>query len=263
MTVDHLRQIILCFLVLAFLPAPAIAQDCNITEEMIVRLKPPSFGNRRAWDMLYGDIGYERFSDIVMVDNENVVVAGDFTIGEEDDVYKPMIAQLNDRADTIWETREDLKQDHPLVRVTKTKDGFAAIGNTRSGKNRGIFLSNYSKDGKLINRKRIIEAGADIDAVSIVPSHDGKGFVIGAQYHSQNNIEDTYGLVYKLTKNGNTVWRRAYRPGIVTFFHNVHALDDQSYMASGQIRLDDGRLAGWAVKLDENGAIQWQQTYPR
>ncbi len=263
MIVDDLRKILVMVLCALVFATPVAAQECNITDEMIVRLRPASFGNRRAWDMLYGDVGYERFSDIAMIDDENVVVAGDYTVGEDDTVYKPMILQMNYRADTVWENREETNKDHPLIRVVKTDRGISALGEVTEGKKRGIFLSNYSKDGKLLHRKNIVENGADIEAVALVETHDKKGFIIGAQYRSQSNLEDTYGLIYKVTSQGNIVWRRAYRPGIVTFFHNIHAMPGGAYMASGQIRMEDGRLAGWGVKLDENGAIQWQQTYPR
>jgi hypothetical protein len=246
------------------MPLAAQAQDCSTVEEMIVRLRPPSFGNVRSWDIMYGDIGYDRFSDIVTVDNENVVVAGDYTKGADDTVYKPMLVKMDYRARTVWETRETTDRNNPITRLAKTDKGFTVLGEmTDPKKGKGLFIAHYSPEGKQTGHKPIFENNADLDAVAVVPSHDGKNFIVASQYHNRKNLEDKYGLVYKLSPDGKIIWRRAYRPGIITFFHNLQKLDAGGYIASGQIRIDDGRLAGWGVRLDENGAIQWQNIYPR
>lgn len=262
--VGILRQILCVVLIAVVWALPAYAQECNYNAESIIRLRPPVFSNRRSWDMIHGEVGYGRFSDVAMVDDKTVVMVGDYTVGEEDDVYKPFILSMNERHDVLWETREETDKDYPLIRVVKTDDGFTALGQVVDAKRqRGMFIAHYTKDGKLKKRIPIHESGADIDPVSLIRTNDGKAFMIAAQYYNRKDEGDTYGLLYKVSSSGGIVWRRAYRPGIVTFFHDVRSVSKDSYMASGQIRMDDGRLGGWAVKLDENGAIQWQQSYPR
>lgn len=244
--------------------APSMAQDCTLVEESILRLRPPTFGASRSWDVLYGEVGYERFSDMVSLDSEHVIVAGDFTVGEEDTTYKPMIMQLDYRGRPVWEVKEDTSKDHPIIRITQTSEGITALGEIAdSKKGRGLFLAHYDKQGKRTGQTPIFEEGTDLDAVALVETADKKALVVAAQYNSRDNYEDKYGLLYKISKSGKILWRRAYRPGIITFFHDLQKLEDNSYIASGQIRLEDGRLAGWALKLDDYGAIVWQETYPR
>lgn len=59
------------------------------------------------------------------------------------------------------------------------------------------------------------------------------------------------------------LWRRAYRPGIPNQLAGLSKLPDGNYLATGRIRTEDGRQAGWILKLGPDGTIIWQRTYQR
>jgi len=67
----------------------------------------------------------------------------------------------------------------------------------------------------------------------------------------------------RFTAGGQQVWRRAYRPGIPNRIEGLGDGGDGGYIAVGRIKIDDGRNAGWVMKLGADGTVLWQRIFPR
>ncbi len=247
------------------IPAPVFAQDCGGIQEEIVTLKPPSFTTATSvWDLTYGKEGMDKFSMAAVMDDGTILAAGEYTKDEKDGFYHPLLVRLDTRAKTVWETRSDSKTHKTIADFAVSGDGVIVAGeDIDPARGFGIYTARYGLDGKFRGEKSIFEKGANLDVYGIQKSFDGKNFILSAQYKNENDKKERYGLIFKIGPAGNVVWRRAYRAGPTSYFYNVQPLSDKTYMALGSLELEDGRQAGWLVKIDDNGAISWQRPFPR
>lgn len=243
--------------------SPAYAQRCEIVYEEITRLNPPDFGHYSIWDEVYGDKGMDQISDFVILTDGSVVMGGAYTSDEEDNTYKPLLVHITPQGKILWEVREKSDFFKTVDHIVETEDGYAVLGEIEDPKRGdGIYLAHYTKDGQKKNQKTFFEPGGNLDGKALVKLPGGAGYMIAAQYNPEN-LSLQYGIIYKVTKSGARLMRRAYTPGMQTVFNNFQDMGDGTYMLSGQLRLEDGRRAGWLVKLDQEAAIMWQKTYAR
>ncbi|MBN1324154.1 MAG: hypothetical protein JW986_09215, partial [Methanotrichaceae archaeon] len=70
----------------------------------------------------------------------------------------------------------------------------------------------------------------------------------------------------KLDQNGNIQWQRCLGGSGYDYVKSIQATTDGGYIMAGQTDSNDGDVSGnlgnsdaWAVKLDQNGNIQWQR----
>lgn len=258
------RQILTPF-VLMFLAFPALAQECGVSYEEIITLKEPDFTNLNVWNRVEGGQGMQQLADFFTAPDGSVVAAGSYTKDEDDKTYRPLIIKFTPKGKMIWQVREEPAFFKSIDRIVALEKGFAVIGDIKDPKRGyGVYLAVYDDAGKRVSEKPIFESGANLDARALVQTPDGKGFIIVVQYTPlKNGDEGRYGIIYRLTRSGDKVWRRAYTPGMRTELNNIQMMPDFSYMLTGEIRHDDGRQAGWLLRVDGGGGIQWQRIYPR
>lgn len=251
------------FLIFSF-SSVSKAQQCEIIPDQIVSLKFPSFEGLYEWSVLYGEDGFDRFSKVIMFDKELFFAAGDYTRDSADNKIKPFFAAFNRRGTVAFETKIESAPHKSFNSFLKEGEAYVFFGDIRrESKGNGIHISHYKQDGTLLREKEIFEPGVNLDARKILKSHDGKNFIILAQYENKKDKSDRYGLVMKVSPRGNILWRRAFQPGIETVFHGIEKVKDENYLITGQMRQQDGRMAGWLVRVNDEGSIGWQRIYPR
>jgi hypothetical protein len=69
----------------------------------------------------------------------------------------------------------------------------------------------------------------------------------------------TRGLVEKVDANGTPLWALAYAVSASTSINQVRQTTDGGYIAVGSAQNVDGLIAALVLKLDANGAVQWQR----
>lgn len=241
------------------------ARECAVAFEEIINLSAPDFTDYTVWKETYGEKGMEQFADFVVLPDGAIIAAGSYTKDETEKTYRPLIVKFDPKGKTAWEVREDTKGFKSIDRILKLSSGFAVMGDVKDAKRRdAIYLAVYDDSGKKKKDIPIVEAGGDLDAKAIVAAPDQKGFIVAAQYVPVKDGEaGQYGVLYRYTSSGDRVWRRAYTPGMRTVFNNLQAMNDGYYALTGDVKFDDGRQAGWLMRMSGSGAIQWQRTYPR
>ena len=245
-------------------PHSAQAQTCEIIRDEIITLRPPSFGQYTVWDYVQGEKGMEQIADFVPLEEGGFVAAGSYTAGEEDRVYKPYLFSMDGRGKLLWETREASPVFKTIERILKVGDKYVVTGDIKDPKKGdGIYMAFYSLEGKRLKQFPVFEPQGDLDAKAIVRAQDGNGYFIAAQYTPSGKTEGGYGIVYKLSNGGSRLLRRAYTPGMDTTFTNMQPAKDGSYFITGSVRSENGKRAGWLVKIDDRASITWAQTYPR
>lgn len=252
---------------LLFVTFPAAARDaeCELRYAEITDLREPEFSFGSSWNMLYAEDGMDVFADLVEIAPMTVVAAGAYTKDKDDQTYHPLLVKFDDRLHKVWEVREETKEQRTIYRIVKSKSGFTVLGDlTLSEKGQGIYIASYNDDGKMVSKPSpIFEGGGNLDAKALIPAQDGGGYIVAAQFVNSKDQEDQYGLLYKVTPSGKVVWRRAFKPGRSTVVNDVQATQDGNYVVAGQIVTSATQSGGWLIRVDQKGAIQWQQTYPR
>lgn len=237
----------------------------------IVTLREPQWGAAsNVWDLLYSDekaaeSGMEVFSDLLQLDPTTVVAAGAYTKDKNDEIYHPLIVKIDERLRPVWDVREETSEQRTIHRILKSKDGFTVAGDiSDKARGNGIYIASYTDDGKVKGKPMpVYESGGDLDAKAIIPAQDGGGYIVAAQFIDSRDQEKQHGILYKISNGGNIVWKRSFLPGQSTVFNNVQATLDGSYVVSGQIVIDGTKGGGWLLRVDQDGAIKWQRTYPR
>lgn len=245
--------------------APARAQSCDTAFEAIITLHPPRLGVPTVWDAMYGkrDIMTQLASGVAKP--EGTVMTLGRTLAKDSYVPQDLVlAEINRRGRVLNEKNYPVKNGESPVKLISLKDGYLAVGNIAGDKGRRrVRLSWYGADGGYRHEKILQDEVYDYDALGLLAAADDAGFVtvIHAVNHGQES--DHNGLLMRFAPDGREIWKRAYRPGIPNEIDGVITLDDGGYLAMGQIRLDDARMAGWVMKLGADGTVLWQRTYPR
>lgn len=268
MNVKPLKYALMTAIALCFMyPAHAADLECRASpEQEIITLRMPEFGgSSNIWDITYAEEGMDVFSDIIALDTTTVVAAGAYTKDKDDGTYHPLIVKFDDTLKPVWELREDSKEHRTIHRILKTKSGFTVLGDIINDKKaQGVYIASYTDDGKVKGKPTgFYEAGGNLDAKAFIPAQDGGGYIAVVQYTDAKDTEKQYGILYKISGAGKIVWKRTYQTGRSNVLNNVQAVQDGTYVAVGQVVLDEKKSAGWLLRLDHDGALKWQKTYPR
>ena len=250
----------------AVLPSPARAQMCDTLFEVISTLKLPSYGFPTIWDADYGQPArMVQFASGISLE-EGTIMAYAGTLDAK--TYKPLetgLVELNRRGRAMTEKFYAAKPGEQPAGMIKQDDRFIAVSNIRIGvrNDKHVRISWYDRQGVYKKDMTFYDAAYDYEAEQIVPAVDGKGFAVLVHAVSRKDPKDQYGMLSRYTADGKLVWKRAYRPGVNNMLAGLTHTDDNAYLATGKIIMDDGRMAGWILKLGYDGTILWQRTYPR
>ncbi len=237
---------------------------CDPATSEITTLREPRFGTGNVWDIVYAQDGMDLFSDAVALDNNVIVAAGSYTKDKDDTTYHPLLVKFDERFKPVWEVRPMTMQLQTIHRMIKTKDGFTVLGDINTNHGNGIYIASYDNDGKVRGEPAsIFEKGGDLDAKAFVQAADGSGYIIVAQFIDEKDQEKQTGYLYKMSRSGKILWKRSYKTGRSTVLNNVQVALDRGYIVTGQIVMEGNISGGWLLRIDENGAIKWQRTYPR
>ena len=265
-----MKRLRLCLIVLSLL-VPNFAraqQSCDVFYEVIATLFPPQFGFPTVWDAFYGDRDtMTQIASGVTHEGGTLMVLARHL---DKTTHKPVdvtLAEINRRGRALMEKKHPAREGEDPIKLIATKTGYLSVSNVSIAKNdrvdRQIGISWYSKAGDFLKDQVLQDDTYDYETFGILPATDGEGFVVIAHAMSRAKDTDQHGVLMCFTSEGKQVWRRAYRVGTPNQIGGLMAIDEKNYLAMGHIKLDDGRMAGWVLKLADDGTILWQRTYPR
>lgn len=233
---------------------------CQVAEEAIINLAPAYAGTPSVWDALYGDRhGLVRFAGAVALENRNVLAAGD-VFDQQGRVIEYTLAELDHRGRAVVEKRFPAKTRERTAGIVGLKNGFVTAATVAGG---AVRLAWYDPAYAFSHEAILKDPDFDLEAMNIASSADAKGVIAVIRATSRKDETLDHALLARFSGDGKIVWKRAYSPGTANHLYNLTAVDNAHYLATGQIRHEDGRMAGWLLKLNHDGTIAWQRTYPR
>ncbi|HEY0901203.1 MAG TPA: hypothetical protein VGD95_03685 [Micavibrio sp.] len=237
---------------------------CDLTREVISVLRLPIPGSPVSWQTAFGDQGhYTEFGGAVGLPSYTVATYAGRVDPHTMKAIDTGIVEVNRRGRAVVEQYYPAKNDEHVVGLVRVEERYVGVSNMRVGNDHQVRVSFYEADGTFKKAQVISDALYDLDAVQLVNAVDGQGFVVVMQAIARKDKLDQSAMLMRFDANGQQLWKRSFRPGTSNKIAGLSATDDKGYIASGGIMMQDGRMAGWALKLSAEGTILWQQTYPR
>lgn len=187
---------------------------------------------------------------------------------------------LFSQAAILWEeTYGGSYPDEANSSVLTNDGGYALLGSSWS--NNGDVSGNHGGEDIWVvklNQNAQIEwekclGGSSTEAGNSIQQTNDNGFIIvGYTISNDGDVSGLHGhydaWVVKLDQNGNIEWQRCYGGSSFDEVHSILQTNDEGYIMSGSSASNDGDVSGnngehdaWVVKIDQTGAIEWQNCY--
>jgi hypothetical protein len=237
------------------------------------------------WKNHFGGSSLEEALAIEQTSDGGYVVAG-FTDSNDGDVsgfhgteyYDAWVFKLDSIGNLQWQKCLGGNGWEEAWDIHQTADG-GFIMSGRSGAPSGdVTINNGSADYWVVK----LDTGGEIEwqkslggsfldlAYSICLANDGGYVVAGESNSPDGDVTGVHGSadywVVKLNFEGKIEWQRALGGTGLDRANDVQRTTDGGYIVFGQSRSNNGDVTGahggydnWAIKLDENGNIEWQK----
>lgn len=249
--------------------------------QTITTLSAKPFGVPPLWDASYenGRKDSVHLAEALPLDDGTVLVAGTLydaseitgTALPEDGLshHTPSglaIAQINPRGRTVMEKRHTARPYEKMAAMIRHGEYYVTASSYREADDAPyrVRLLWFDNEGEKVREMSLNDPQYSYEATGLVPVKDGKGFLLHTQATPQQEPANPHGRIFAYDAKGGALWNRSFRPGIPNRIDTIFPFGgDGHYMAAGQIRMDDGRMAAWVIELDEDGALLRQKAHPR
>lgn len=180
------------------------------------------------------------------------------------------IIKVNENGEEEWQKTIGTRYSEEARSVTQTMDkGFVVVGSTNHPKlgygSRDVLVVKLDKTGKIINQ--LILGGKGLDEVEkVIPTNDG-GVLMGiysrsgvneGQSKTKINSKD---LNNTLSSSSNPQSAPANNSNNNSNSNNQNAIESYDINFYGKAYGNYGEGDYWIVKLDKNGAVQWEKNF--
>jgi len=250
---------------LSLIPLSASAQNCDVNYEVIYNLTKPKIGSYSVWNNSYGEMEtQERFKSGVLAGDEKFVVIGE-NFKHKRGAMKLMLKKLEKRGRAVWEKEFDIPGLASVKKIMHHPKGFAVFGAIESKDNKrahDLWIGLFDAEGNFLGEKRIARSGEDVQVTDVYDRPD-LGYYVVSLFLKPTGIGGNYSRVVQINYDGKVLIDRAFKPGLENQILSVERVDDRAYLATGYIRIDDGRRVAWVLRLDQDLNIVWEREFPR
>lgn len=262
-------KLILCVAVLtlgqsSFAATPP--DPCKVVSEEIIPLRVPNFDQAAVWKKTSGVKGIERPRALLPVaDGGQIMIGTSVPYDDKTGLAAPSIQMVRtDKQGKVivekWVDVKDLKgvsdavllKDRVVTLTQMGKEGDESIGL--------IFLNGVAEQRSM---EVITDPKLRLLAKSIMVVPGGVQMIIAAEAISRTNAKDSYSVLIWVDKDGKKLIQKEYLPGIKNKPEYVGRLANDEIVMTGRTTTDDGRDAGWVLRLSSKGEILYQRPYAR
>ncbi len=173
----------------------------------------------------------------------------------------------------VWQKTFGGSDDDVAYSVQQTVDGgYIVAGYTKSTdgdveRNHGMYdfwVLKLDNSGNVEWKKTF--GGSNVDMVySIQQTRDGGYIAAGYTSSKDGDIKENHGFddfwIVKLNEDGDIEWEKTYGGSNTDIAYSIKQTSDDGYIVVGETYSYEGKKDIWALKLDENGSVEWQQLY--
>ena len=241
--------------------------SCDLIEDAIIPLKPPTFNGMIEWRKVIGLEGIDRLSEMLPLADGGVFALGETRTYTKTDGLKPTqlyVVRLDVTGKPLFDKRIDVK-------------GFVSVAGGVIFKDKVIVLSQVEDDKKkqsariefldgaagIKSTAMIDDPKSDIVAGDVVVNADGKSLTVVAMTADPRLKDTTYTVVYRLDLEGKVIAKQEYLPGVSTRIDRLQRLPNGYLIGAGRMRVDAQREAGWLLLIGKQGELIIQRPYAR
>jgi len=240
---------------------------CLITREEIIPLRLPDFDQAAQWKKLSGKKGEDIARAMMGVrDGGQIAIGQARVIDDQKNISPTQIRMMRTNSEgkmvvETWVPFKDLKnvRDAVLVKdrvvVLTEQDQLALGGND-------MALVSLNGVGEIKEEHKISDR-ASLIPYSMTTLRSGETFVVAAKATNAKHPEESTTVILWIDKSGRVLSRKEYLPGIKTQAQHITYLADDTLLLTGRVKTDNGRDAGWIMKLSSYGDIIFQRPYAR
>jgi len=213
------------------------------------------------WQRTYGGSYRDIARSIQQTGDGGYIVAGDtesFGAGLSD----IWVLKLDSNGATVWQRTYGGSDGDVARSIQQTGDGgYIVAGNTESFSAglSDIWILKLNSDGAIEWQQTY--GGSDDDAAYSVSQTGDGGYVVAGNTESFGaGLIDIW--ILKLNSDGAIEWQQTYGEWDYDFASFIQQTSDEGYIvAAYTYSFVEYWTEGWILKLDSNGAIEWQRTY--
>ncbi len=270
--IDMTRVTFPALLLLLFMvfdkPVNAWAQTCDIVPATITTMNEPELGAYNLWDYVGGEYPAKEHFQGALYKDKNLYVAAQAQGNPDIEQMRLWLLQQDYRGRALWEKYHEIEGLSQIKAIVDHSQGFAVLATVledqgdqppRAAMWFGVF---QQSDGALLHEATIDYDQGSLFADAIVPLDGGKSYIVAG--HTQGRDQKTYTLMYRIDDQGNVDVHRSYRSGEDNRVNQIVVSSvEGALVALGQTKDPAGRSVGWAIGLDHDLKLMWEQPYPR
>ncbi|MGV9003476.1 T9SS type A sorting domain-containing protein [Flavobacterium sp.] len=236
------------------------------------------------WQKSLGGTQYDYASSIQATSDNGYIIAG-YTASNNGDVtenhggWDYWIVKLDANGTILWQKSLGGTNNDAASSIQTTSDGGYIVAGISKSSNGDVTENHGNNDAWVVKLDAIgtIQwqkslGGSNNESVSSIETTADGGFImVGYSSSNDGDVAGNHGSadcwIVKLDAIGNIEWQNSmggtqydYALAIKTTIDGGYVVTGNSFSNNGDISLNYGDSDYWIVKLDTNGAIQWQKS---
>jgi len=209
----------------------------------------------------YGGSGDEQANSVIQTSDGGYALAG-WTDSYGNGYYNFWLVKTDSQGNQKWAQAYGDSGDSEAYSVVQTSDGGYALAGYTNSTGAGIYsfwLVKTDSNGNM-QRSKTYGGSGDNEAYSMIQTSDG-GYAL-AGYTTSSGTGGRQFLLVKIDSNGNMIWNQTYGEAGDSEAYSVIQTSDGGYAIAGST--DSAGAGGndfYLVKVNANGAMEWNQTY--
>lgn len=243
------------------------AQNCDTVFEMIVELREPPLGAYNLWDLQYGKIEQkEVFKGAARTISARNMVAVAETYKTAGSAKNLALVEIDQRGREVWQSSHDIRGLETIKDMLASDNRYIVLATTKARqKGEQVWIGFFDEKGALKRKEELSRDKADLEALAMTLSADRKYLVVSALAKPNNMALPPSTILYWMDlKSGKIERQRLLAFGSENSLNAIRPVEyGDGYWGSGFLRAEDGRMAGWILRLDEEGGLVWQRQFSR
>ena len=222
-------------------------------------IKLDSNGNFE-WENSFGDWDLDEGFDIIETSDGYIMCGRTASFGAGS--FDAWVIKIDSSGNEIWSNTYGGVGGESAHSIQETNDGdFVFFGSTSSYGNgsNDVWLVKIDSDGYLIWDQTFGGVAVD-EAMAGLQTEDDGYILAGYKRFEVNGDLDAY--IIKTDNNGNLIWEQTYGGVGHDQAFAICETNDNEYVIAGSTQsYGSGNYDYWVIKTDNEGNIEWSQTY--